>query len=166
MAEAAKRDARRDAATRRRLEEAEAAAAREARQAGAAIDDGRPGDVTVQRAGIRQLTARDVDVTQGGIGLARAEHVAVELGGIGAALAGEVTVRQGIARTILARDVRVGQSLVRSIVANTVHAERPTGVLVLLARRVDGDVRAVLDWRGAAVLGAFLALVAWLARRR
>ena len=52
------------------------------------------------------------------------------------------------------------------MIANEVHAERTTGVLVLLARRVDGDVRTLLDWRGALAFGAAFGIVSALLRRR
>jgi hypothetical protein len=35
---------------------------------------------------------------------------------------------------------------------------------VLIAQRVDGDVRALLDWRGAIALGAAFGLVAGIVR--
>jgi hypothetical protein len=37
---------------------------------------------------------------------------------------------------------------------------------VLLARRVEGDIRPVLDWRGAVALGAVFAIVRAVFRRR
>jgi hypothetical protein len=44
--------------------------------------------------------------------------------------------------------------------------ERPSGVLFLIARKVDGNVKAVLDWRGALAFGAAFGVVASLFRRR
>ena len=85
--------------------------------------------------------ATDIAVSQGGIGLARGERVSVELGGVGAALGGEVRVTQGGVYTVLAREVHLEQSIVRTVIANEVQADRTTGVLLLLARRVDGDVQ-------------------------
>jgi hypothetical protein len=55
---------------------------------------------------------------------------------------------------------------VRTVVANEFHAERTTGVLFLLARNVHGDVRTLLDWRGAVALGAAFGVVSSLMRRR
>jgi hypothetical protein len=105
-------------------------------------------------------------VSQGGIGFARAERVSVELGGIGAAFAGEASVTQGAVTTLVAREVRIGQSFVRSLVASDVRFDRPSGVGVLLARRVEGDVRVLIDWRGALVIGAIVGLLGALLRRR
>ena len=64
-----------------------------------------------------------------------------------------------------ALDFGLEQSIVRTVIANEVHAERSTGVLLLLARRVDGDVRTLLDWRGALAFGAAFGIVASLLRR-
>jgi hypothetical protein len=123
-------------------------------------------NVDVRQGGIGRARATDVAVSQGGVGLARADRVSVELGGVGAAIAGEVRVTQGGVGSILARDVHVEQTAVRTLVANQVHVERTTGVLVLIARRVEGDVRTLLDWRGAIAFGAAFGVVTSLFRRR
>ena len=122
-------------------------------------------NIDVQRGGIGRARATDIAVSQGGVGLARADRVSVELGGIGAALGGEVSITQGAAGSIFAREARVEQSVVRTLVANQVHVERATGVVFLLARRVDGNVRAILDWRGALAFGAAFGVVSGLLRR-
>jgi hypothetical protein len=105
-------------------------------------------------------------VSQGGIGFARGERISVELGGIGAAFGDQVRITQGGVGSVVAREARIEQAVVRTVVANEVHAERTTGVLVLLARRVDGDVRTLLDWRGALAFGAAFGIVSSLLRRR
>jgi hypothetical protein len=122
-------------------------------------------NVDLRQGGIGRARATDIAVSQGGVGLARADRVSVELGGIGAALGGEVSITQGGAGSILAREARVEQSVVRTLVANQVHVERATGVVFLIARRVDGNVRAILDWRGALAFGAAFGLVTGLLRR-
>lgn len=123
-------------------------------------------NVDVSRGGIGRARATDIAVSQGGIGLAQGDRISVEMGGVGAALAGDLRVTQGGVGTVVARDARIEQSVVRTVVANNVHFERTTGVLILLARRVEGDVRAVLDWRGALAFGAAFGLVTALFRRR
>jgi hypothetical protein len=122
--------------------------------------------IDISQGGIGRARADDIAISQGGIGFARGDRVSVEMGGIGAAIAGEVRLTQGGAGTILARDVRVEQAGVRTIIANHVHIERTTGVLFLIARRVDGNVRVVLDWRGALAFGAAFGIVVSLFRRR
>jgi hypothetical protein len=122
--------------------------------------------VDVTRGGIGRVQAVDVAVSQGGIGLARGERVSVEMGGIGAAIGSDVRVTQGAVNTILARDVRIEQAGVRTVIANNVHVERTTGVLIMIARHVEGDVRTLLDWRGAVAFGAAFGVVVSLFRRR
>jgi len=55
------------------------------------------------------------------------------------------------------------------VVANRVQAGPATGIVLVVARRFDGEARILFDWRGAlalgAVLGAFAALFR-VARRR
>jgi hypothetical protein len=131
---------------------------------GAAVVNARTVDVS--RGGIGRVQAVDVAVSQGGIGLARGERVSVEMGGIGAALGDEVRVTQGAVNAIVARDVRIEQAGVRTIIANNVHVERTTGVLVMIARHVEGDVRTLLDWRGAIAFGAAFGVVVSFFRRR
>jgi hypothetical protein len=122
--------------------------------------------VDVRQGGIGRVQAVDVAVSQGGIGFARGDRVSVEMGGIGAALGGDVRVTQGGVNMILARDVRIEQAAVRAVVANNVHVERTTGVFVMIARHVEGDVRTLLDWRGAIAFGAAFGVVVSLFRRR
>ena len=123
-------------------------------------------NIDLRQGGIGRARATDIAVSQGGVGAARADRVSVEMGGIGAAMAGELTITQGAAGSILARDVRIEQSVVRMIVANEVHVERTTGVLFLIARKVDGNVKALLDWRGALAFGAAFGVVTSIFRRR
>ncbi len=108
--------------------------------------------------------AETVEATMGAIGGVRAETVQARQSMVGGVLADRVEVTQGIAQTVIAREVRVGQALARTIVAGTVHVDRPTGVAVLLAGRVEGDVRTILDWRGGAAFGAAMGLVMGLVR--
>ena len=51
-------------------------------------------------------------------------------------------------------------------VAERVTVRQPSIVGVLLANRVEGSVRPILDWRGALVAGTAFAIVARLLRRR
>ena len=101
------------------------------------------------------------------MGVAHGERVSVELGAVGLAVAGEVELKQSYARAVLARDVHIRQGGAQTIVAGNVTLEKQSGTFILIARRVEGDVRTVLDWRGALAIGAALALgVGLLARRK
>jgi len=67
---------------------------------------------------------------------------------------------------VIARDVTIEQSGVRMLVANEVHVERTTGVMILIARKVEGNVRTILDWRGAIAFGAAFGVVVSIFRGR
>jgi hypothetical protein len=105
-------------------------------------------------------------VAQGGIGFARGQRLVVELGGVGAALTNELRMTQSAAGSIIARSVRVKQSAIRMLIANDVVVTKPTGVLILVARKVDGNVKALLDWRGAIAFGASFGVIVSLLRGR
>lgn len=121
--------------------------------------------VDVRQGAIGRLGAEEVFVSQGAIGAARGDRIGVELGALGAGMAGELRITQGAAGTVVARSATVEQSFVRTMIAGEVHAARPVGVFVLLAGRVNGDVRPVLDWRGALAFGAVAGLLIGLLRR-
>jgi hypothetical protein len=121
--------------------------------------------VEVHRGGIGRLTAKDVTVTQGGVGAARADHLTIDMGGIGAAIVGRLELTRSAARSILAREAHLEGSFAQTVVANHVSLERGSNAIIVLARRVDGDVRALLDWRGALAFGAALGLVLGIVRR-
>ncbi len=121
-------------------------------------------EVDLRIGGIGMLDAQEVFVQWGGVGAARAERLEVGLGSVGAVLAGEAKVTQGIAGSIVARDVVLEQSFVRTLFAQRVTAVRPTGVLVMIAQQVSGDIRPLLDWKGAIAAGAALGLVTAVAR--
>ena len=122
------------------------------------------GSVEVHVGGIGALEASDVFVEWGGVGAARADTLSVEFGSVGASLAGEMRLTQGFAGAVAAREATIEQGLVRTLIAQQVTINRPTGVLVMIAQRVSGDVRPVLDWRGALAAGAAFAVVSVLLR--
>ena len=97
---------------------------------------------------------------------ARADRVSVDMGAMGLAVGNEVRLTQGFAQSILAREVRIDQGGARTILAGNVVFERNAGTLMLLAGRVEGNVRTVLDWRGAIAFGVVFGLVVGLLRRR
>jgi hypothetical protein len=123
------------------------------------------GPVEIHQGAVGRAEGTTITVRQGAVGAARGTSVSMDQSAVGAALAGEVTVHQGVVRNLLARSVAVQQSFVRSVVANEVRIERATGVGFILARRVVGDVRVMLDWRGALAFGAAAGLVMGLVRR-
>ena len=123
------------------------------------------GTVAVRQGGIGTARADDVTVTMGGVGAARADRVSVELGGIGAAVAGDVRVSQGYLGPTIAREVHVEQGVIRQVIAGHVTFGDRSGALFVLAGRVDGTVRTLLDWRGALAFGAAFGFMVGILRR-
>ena len=121
-------------------------------------------DITVTQGGIGRAEADDIAVRMGAIGFARGERISVELGAIGVAIGSDVSVTQGFARTVVARNAVVHQGGARTIVAGNVTLEGRSNTVLLVARKVEGDVRTLLDWRGALAVGAGLAIAAGLLR--
>jgi hypothetical protein len=133
------------------------------------IVESRPADesrLTIQQGGVGTLTATDVTITQGGVGAVRTERLSIELGGVGAAMTDQLDVRQGIVGAVIARDAHFEQAGVRNLIANRVHFGPNSGAGVVLAARVDGDVRTLLDWRGAIAFGVAAGVVMALFRGR
>ncbi len=120
--------------------------------------------VEVRVGGIGRLDATDVFVQFGGVGAARADVLNVEWGAVGPVAAGELRVTQGLVGSAIAREATIDQGFVRTLIAQHVTVTRPSAALVVLAARVDGEVRALLDWRGALALGVGLGLVTAVSR--
>jgi hypothetical protein len=116
-----------------------------------------------ERGAIGGVRATDVTARLAVVGGIAANHASVEMGVVSGIVAREATVQQGLVRGVLAQNARVEQALVRVVVANTVRTGPTTGILVAVARRIDGEAKILVDWRGAlafgAALGAFLALI-------
>ncbi|HTK44174.1 MAG TPA: hypothetical protein VL749_02330 [Patescibacteria group bacterium] len=133
----------------------------------ALAEDGAGSDaerVELRLSAVGMVDAGDVHFTQGALGAARADNVSVDMGAVGAAMADRVEVSRGYARSILARQVSLDRAAARVVVAADVKADR-SAVMFLVARRVTGDVRVLLDWRGAVAFGAVAGLVLGLLRR-
>jgi hypothetical protein len=123
-------------------------------------------NIDIQQGGIGRAEATDIAVSQGGIGLAQGDRVSLEMGAIGLTLAREARVSQALAQNVFAQGVEIEQSAVWSMAAGKVTFRRGGFVGVLLAREVDGDVKPLLDWRGALAAGAVIGLFLALVRRR
>ncbi len=124
------------------------------------------GSVDVREGGISRAIADDIALSKGGIGVARGGRVSTEFGANGLTVADEARLSQSIGGIVLANDTTLDQSLVRTLVTARATFRQPSGVVVLIAGRTDGQVRPVLDWRGALAAGAAFAVVASILRRR
>jgi hypothetical protein len=109
-----------------------------------------------ERGAIGGVKATDVAVRQAVVGGIAAGRASVEFGLVNAMAAREATLQQGVVRGVVAQSVHLEQAIVRSVVANRVETGPTTAIVVALARRIDGEARILLDWRGALALGAVL----------
>jgi hypothetical protein len=136
-------------------------------EAAAPSDDDEDGEhLEVRRSAVARIRTDEVIVDQGAIGAAQAKRVSIERGALGAAMAYNVEVSRSYARSILARHVQLDRAAARVIIAADVRADQ-SAAMFLIARKVDGNVRVLLDWRGALAFGAVAGLVfAMLSRAR
>jgi hypothetical protein len=129
------------------------------------VNNARAETIDIRQGGITRAEAQDISVTQGGIAIARADRVSVGMGAIGLAVGGDVDVNRGFARTVIARDVRIEQAGARTVIANTATFDRSSGALIVIAGKAEGNVRTLLDWRGALAFGAAFGILVGLVRR-
>jgi hypothetical protein len=67
---------------------------------------------------------------------------------------------------MIAREATFEQGILGTLVAEQVTVRQPSFVGLLIAGRVDGDVKTLLDWRGALAAGAVIGVLVGLLRRR
>jgi len=117
-------------------------------------------------AAIGRLDATEVAASYSAVGGAQGERVSVEIGALGGAIADRISVSQSAVGLLVAGEAEIEQALLRTVVARRVSFRRASGALVLIAGRVEGDVRTVLDWRGALAAGVAAGVVLALLRPR
>jgi hypothetical protein len=88
------------------------------------------------------LIASQVDLTNSGVGILRAEHVNMN----------------GMAGVVLSGSADLGNTYAGLVAGREIQGERIES-LVVLAGRVDGEVHAVVDTRGALLAGMVGGLV-------
>jgi hypothetical protein len=122
--------------------------------------------VGMYRSAVGRIEAGAVEIQQGAVGAARVEHLSADRSAVGAVMAGNVEVSRGYVRSILARQVQLDRGAARVVIAADVRAHQ-SAVMFLVARRVSGEMRVLLDWRGALAFGAAAGVVfAFLTRLR
>jgi hypothetical protein len=114
--------------------------------------------VDVRMSAVGRVEADQVSVGNGAVGAVRADVLSVHRGMVGAAMADTVEVSQGYARSIMARQVSLDRAAAQVVVAADVQV-RQSAAMILIARRVNGDLRVLLDWRGGLAFGAAAGLV-------
>jgi hypothetical protein len=104
------------------------------------------------------VRAKKVSVTWGGVGQAHAEEIVVNTGGIVAATAGSIEITKGAVLVARAEELGVNRGQIRYVQAGRAELQDTT-VGLLLAREVHGDVRVLLDQKGALLAGLAAGLV-------
>jgi hypothetical protein len=146
-------------------------------------------EVTLRQAGAQSVQADNLVIRQGGALKAEADHLEMIEGGLVLSRArstnmtashaavvlsgGDVTMDQAGARVVVARgDVTMDQAGSVVLAAPSIKAQN-CGTLLLIAGRVEGDVRAAFGPRESAIFGAvagvaagIVFLLARLVRRR
>jgi hypothetical protein len=123
----------------------EAASAPRRRRARPVVTPSPAEPTVVEQASLANLTAERAEITQGAIAHAQVQDLAV---------------RQGaVALVESSAHVRLEQSAVGAVMGDEVEIGAGSLALVVIAREVHGDVRPVIDWRGALAFGVALGLV-------
>jgi hypothetical protein len=116
--------------------------------------------IAVHQGGVGRAEAEEISVRQGGIGVARGDRIRVDMGAVGAALGTDVHVRRAFSRLAAARNaVTLEQAGAMTVVANRVEMRPRSGAIFVFARRVEGEVRPIFDWRSGAAFGAVAGLI-------
>jgi hypothetical protein len=106
------------------------------------------------------LDADRIDFMLGAVGMARGRDVRIGQAAVGLAVGDEIELRQSTVRVALAREsVRLETAAAATVIGGHVDVGPRAAVAVLIAGHVEGDVRPLFDWRGAAAFGAAFALV-------
>lgn len=104
-----------------------------------------PETTTLDHVSLDDLTAERAEITQGAIAHARVK---------------DLLVRQGaVALVESSGQVRLDQSAAGAVVGDQVELGPGSIALLVVAREVHGDVKPLMDWRGALAFGAAFALV-------
>jgi hypothetical protein len=85
---------------------------------------------------------------------------------MGAAIGTETRVVQSMANFVASGEATVDQSLIGAVVGNRVTVRQPSAIGIVIAARVEGTVRPILDWRGALAAGLAFGLISSILRRR
>ena len=120
--------------------------------------------VEVRLSAVGRVDSGALQVQQGAVGAVRADRVTVDQGAVGAAMANQVEISRGYARSIVSRQAQLDRAAARIVIAADVRADR-SAVMFLVARKVEGNVRVLLDWRGAIAFGAVAGIVLAVLRR-
>lgn len=131
-----------------------------------AIREAQADRIDVKQGGLMVARSDELTLSQGVIGLAQGQRISLTMGGLGVALADEVELHQTVARIVGARkSARLDQAAAGAVIAGSVEMGPQSGAAVIIAARVEGDVRPLFDWRAGLAFGAVFGLVVAVAGR-
>ena len=119
--------------------------------AGVGMQDIRAENVTLTQGGAQNIDATTVSIMQGGAGRVSAQELTVSQGGVGLARTDDLTVNEG------------GSAF--AVMADKATLEEGSNVFLLVAGQVEGDGKAVIDWRAALAAGIGFAAALSVIRR-
>ena len=141
--------------------------AEEPRTAGRALEGGIDIDaVSMTQAVVGGIAAERVTIGQGFVGGTAAERVRIDRGGAYGIVAGRVRIDRGGAARVVANRVSIDRGGAGAVMGWRVRLGRGSISGAVIAGRVDGEVKALLDWRGVLAVAIPAAVVAYLLRRR
>jgi hypothetical protein len=115
------------------------------------------------RTRVEAVVAEDVDATQSLLGRVRARYVRLRQGAAGVVLGRDVELRQGGGLIVAGAELNMERSAGQWLIGGLVQARQVFAVAVI-AGRVEGQVKCLLDARGAFAFGAGAALMTGLLR--
>jgi hypothetical protein len=130
----------------------------------AAIDHLEAETLSLEQSTVQSVQAETVVAHLSPIGRAQTEHVDAQASAIGMAQSQDIHLRGGILGMGQAAQATISRSVAGVVQANQAQLDDGAIIGVLLAGRVDGNVRPILDLRGVLVLGLVIGLVLKLAR--
>jgi hypothetical protein len=139
----------------------------EPRTAGRALEGGIDVDaVSMTQAVVGGIAAERVTIEQGLVGGIAAERVHLARGFASGVVAGKVRIAQGGAVRVVANRVSIDRGGAGAVMGWRVRLGRGSISGAVIAGRVDGEVRTLLDWRGVLAIAVPAAVVAYLLRKR
>lgn len=128
--------------------------------------------VHIQQGGANRINASSVDMHQGGAFLIQSEELNIHQGVSVVSNSGKAVLESSSAGALLADTVNATNSRLGIAISNRAQLENSSPV-ILLAREVEGDVKPILDTRGALLAGlvsgvvvAAMLLIGSFVRRR
>jgi hypothetical protein len=108
-------------------------------------------DVKMSQSAALELNAGSVSANQTGLGFVQADVVTVQDGAVAAARAEKMSVN-GNAGLVVAKSVEFGNAYAGIVIGDVVRGEKIESI-ILLSRKVEGNVTTVIDTRGALIAG-------------